>query len=114
MDTVGEDDIAKIRSIIASHPDGIMVESIMEHGYTSGVIHAALLVLQERGEVGGVDPFRYTGPEKKTDAPGARRRVKGRGKQTKGLVLKSGRMDRATPRFKKKRKTGPNKRRTKR
>jgi len=59
---VGEETIAKIFSIVNSHPEGIMVEQIKaRYGFTNtDAIYAALRVLKERGKVREVDPFRYT------------------------------------------------------
>jgi len=56
---VGPEVIAKIKAIVASHPEGIMVEQIREkYGFANAnVIWAALNVLRERGEIDSIDPF---------------------------------------------------------
>jgi len=57
--SVGEEIISKILAIVRSHAEGVTVEQMMDgHGFTnSNVIHAALRVLEERGEIQGQNLF---------------------------------------------------------
>ena len=57
--SVGPEALAKIKAIVASHPEGIMPEQIKEqYGFANmDAIRAALHVLEDRGEVQAVDPI---------------------------------------------------------
>ena len=58
---LGEEFIAQIKGILRSYPEGITVAQIKERFDIPNTnnIHAALRVLQERGEACEVDPLRF-------------------------------------------------------
>jgi len=62
--TLSENDIEKIRSILLSHPDGLMPDQIKElGGFTSiDAVYRGLRALQRQGNVQEAYPFRCVPP----------------------------------------------------
>ena len=58
---LGEEFIAQIEGILRSYPEGIMVTQIKEWFNISNTqsIHAALRVLEQRGEAIEADPLKF-------------------------------------------------------